>query len=72
MSPRFFFDLTDEQTLLHDNEGVEADSLDQAVEQAKVVVNEMRKEGNLIGAGASWTMHVRDEDGVVRQRITIT
>ena len=63
MPVRFFFDLTDDQNLLRDEEGVEADSLADATAQAKFVIAEMSRSGELEPGVRHWKMFIRSTDG---------
>ena len=68
VAKRFYFDLTNGQTTLRDETGVEATSLNEALEQARAAIDEMRDNGELDGLGRGWQLIIRDERGAVVQR----
>lgn len=63
MQKRFYFDLTNGQKFIRDDEGVEADDIDQATKEAQVVLNEMRGSQELSSIGDGWRLIIRDENG---------
>jgi hypothetical protein len=68
---RFFYDLTDGQEILRDDEGAEADGLAEAIQQARIVIEEMKAAGELDGLSGSWRITVRGEDGAALTSLPI-
>lgn len=68
---RFYFDLTNGHSLLRDELGVEAPSLDEACRQARSAIREMLDANDLNGEGIGWTILVRDAKGVIRRTIEV-
>ncbi|ACA21128.1 hypothetical protein M446_6888 [Methylobacterium sp. 4-46] len=62
---RFYFDLADGVTTIRDKEGVEAADLNEALEAAEAVIQEMRAKGELAHFGDGWTLSIRLEAGTV-------
>ncbi|MDN3627815.1 DUF6894 family protein [Methylobacterium isbiliense] len=71
MAQRFYFDLTDGNTIIRDEEGVEVDDAQAALEQAEAAVQEMRVDGELAGLKGSWKLLVRTSTDTVLAVITI-
>ncbi|MBY0298758.1 MAG: hypothetical protein K2X71_22435 [Methylobacterium sp.] len=71
MAQRFYFDLTDGNTIIRDEEGVEVDDAQAALEQAEAAVQEMRADGELAGLRGSWKLLVRMSTDTVLTVITI-
>lgn len=63
LAQRFYFDLTNGSTILRDEEGVPASSLDQAIQEARFVLDEMRRSEELSEQQDGWTLIIRDADG---------
>ncbi|MCI9880227.1 MULTISPECIES: DUF6894 family protein [Methylobacterium] len=72
MLPHFFFDLTDGQSLLRDDLGIEVEDVDTAVEQALIVIDEMHADGSLTEAGADWDLNIRNQSGIILKKIKVT
>ena len=70
MPERYHFDLEDGLETMRDRDGVEADSAEQAVEQALTVIEEMRESGN-IGDVRGWELVIRDARGSVIRRLSL-
>lgn len=64
MGQRLYFDLTNGQHLIQDTEGVEAEALGDALEEAQSALNEMRCGGEGDTPADGWQLIVRDENGV--------
>jgi hypothetical protein len=60
---RFHFDLTDGRTTMPDTTGAEAADLAEAIAQAALVLEELRKGGELIHVDDAWDLVIRDADG---------
>lgn len=70
MPERYHFDLEDGLETMRDRDGVEADSAEQAVEQALTVIEEMRESGE-IGTVRGWELVIRDARGSAIRRLPI-
>ncbi|NEU13487.1 hypothetical protein G3T14_15295 [Methylobacterium sp. BTF04] len=57
--------------MIRDEEGVVADDIDQAVVQAAVEIEAMRRGGELEGMSAGWEFVVRSNSGVLRKRLAL-
>lgn len=69
MGSRYYFDLEDGDEAIRDDIGVEASSLEQAVEVAREAFDEMRESGELpVG---NWEMVVRDASGTLTRRLPV-
>lgn len=64
MSQRLYFDLTNGQDLIQDTEGVEAEVLGEAFEDAQSALTEMRRSGDANTPADGWQMIIRDESGM--------
>ena len=56
MLRRFYFDVGNGQETIRDDEGVEAEDLEQALSDARTVISEMADELGATGIGNSWTL----------------
>lgn len=63
LTARFYFDLTNGPETLRDDEGVEASCLDEATEQAKAAMEDMRVNEGAPAPGDGWRLILRGEDG---------
>ncbi|WP_203236438.1 DUF6894 family protein [Methylobacterium crusticola] len=72
MAQRFYFDLGNERTTIRDDVGSRADDLDDAVEQAQAVVEEMRRSGELASFLGDWWLTIRIADGSVLATIPVS
>ncbi|MGU3360353.1 DUF6894 family protein [Methylobacterium sp. M6A4_1b] len=70
--PHFFFDLTDGQSFLRDDLGIEVEDIDKAVEQALIVIDEMHADGSLTETAAAWDLNIRNQKGIVLKKIKVT
>lgn len=61
MTQRFYFDLTDGESVLRDDTGVLAPDLDEAIEAARAVLEEMRDSGDLSDGEDDWLLVIKDE-----------
>lgn len=68
---RFRFDLESSHIAIRDEAGVEAESLDQAIEQAEAGIEEMRASGEMPPSSETWELVIRDEDGVELKRLPV-
>lgn len=64
MGQRLYFDLTNGQDLIRDTEGVEAELLGEALEDAHSALTEMRRSGEADTPSDGWQLIVRDESGM--------
>ena len=64
MSQRLYFDLTNGQDFIQDTEGVEAEFLGEALEEAQSALTEMRHSGAAGTPADGWQLIVRDENGM--------
>lgn len=71
MPERFYFDVENGQDTIRDEEGVDADSLDEALAEARSVIREMADEVCGADPGRSWTLVVRDASGFPVCRLPI-
>ncbi|MGH1570469.1 DUF6894 family protein [Methylobacterium sp. P31] len=69
--PRFFFDVSNSEETIPDEEGVEAADLNEALSEARSVIAEMAAAVIEADPGRSWTLIVRDEAGSAVGRIPI-
>ena len=72
MSSRFYFDLTNGLETIRDHQGVEARDLDQAIEEARVVINEMRDSGELSEDEEGWILIIKDAEGDTLMTLPVT
>ncbi|WP_233386047.1 DUF6894 family protein [Methylobacterium sp. C25] len=70
MPARFYFDMVRDDEVVRDEDGVEADDLDDVTKQAALCVEEMKAAGELANGGG-WCVVIRDETGDERRRIPI-
>ncbi|MCJ2123841.1 hypothetical protein MKL11_14990 [Methylobacterium sp. J-077] len=72
MPERFYFDVENGRERIRDEAGVEAESLEEALAEARSVIEEMAASvSGTAAAGASWTLVVRDAAGSVVGRLPI-
>ncbi|MCJ2142769.1 DUF6894 family protein [Methylobacterium sp. E-066] len=71
MSERFYFDIENGEEILLDEEGVEASSLEEAMNEARSVIEEMAAEVTGDNPGDLWTLVVRASDGSLVGRLPI-
>jgi hypothetical protein len=69
--PRFFFDMSNGVETISDGEGVEAADLDEALTEARCVIDEMADEVAEADPDQPWTLIVRDEAGSIVGRLPI-
>ena len=60
MSHRFYFDLTNGLQTIRDDEGVLAHDLEHAIDEARVVIEEMRDSGELSEDEEGWVLVIKD------------
>lgn len=68
---RFYFDVENDRERIRDAVGVEAESLEEALAEARSVIDEMAGSVGTGETGASWTLVVRDAAGSVVGRLPI-
>lgn len=71
MVERFYFDIENGEELIRDEEGVEADSVEQALDEARSVIQEMASELTPANHDETWTLIVRDASGSLVGRLPI-
>ncbi|KST58960.1 hypothetical protein AO398_19730 [Methylobacterium sp. GXS13] len=71
MPERFYFDIENGRESIRDEEGVEADSLETALAEARSVIREMADELAASDPDAIWTLVVRDASGSAVGRLPI-
>ncbi|KNY19588.1 hypothetical protein [Methylobacterium sp. ARG-1] len=71
MAERFYFDIENGQASIRDEEGVEAASVEQALDEARSVIREMFAELTDANPDQTWTLIVRDASGSVVGRLPI-
>ena len=72
MTSRFYFDLTNGLDTLRDDEGVEADDLDDATRQTQTVLDEISADGNASAVENGWHLIIRDESGATLKTLSVT
>lgn len=70
MLQRIFFDLQNGSSFLRDTEGVEARDIDQALVEARAVIEEMRGSKDLASAD-DWHLVIRDESGATLRTLPV-
>lgn len=68
---RFYFDVENGRERIRDEVGVEAESLEEALDEARSVIGEMADSVGTGASGGSWTLVVRDATGAVVGRLPI-
>ncbi|MCJ2059795.1 hypothetical protein MKL09_25095 [Methylobacterium sp. J-048] len=71
MAERFYFDIENGAESIRDAEGVEADSFEHALEEARSVIREMAAELAAADPDETWTLIVRDASGSLVGRLPI-
>ncbi|MFE1599639.1 DUF6894 family protein [Methylobacterium sp. ID0610] len=71
VAQRFYFDLTDGFTTIRDEEGVEAEDLADALEQAEAALDEMGVAGELAGLEEGWRLVIRMDTETVLATIPV-
>ncbi|WP_132253785.1 DUF6894 family protein [Methylobacterium segetis] len=71
MVERFYFDLVSGETVILDNRGIEAASLEMAVAAAEEALHELRDTGEVGDFDGAWTLLIRDTCGTLIRRIEI-
>ena len=72
MAERFYFDIENGEESIHDEEGVEAASVEQALDEARSVIREMAAELTAANPDRTWTLIVRDASGSLVGRLPIS
>ena len=68
---RFHFDLTDGRITMSDPYGAEAADLSEAIEQAALVIEEVRRNGELMDVDGPWDLLIKDSRGHELHRLQI-
>ena len=71
MGRRFYFDLTNGQDLIRDDEGVVATNLGEAVKEAQAALDDMRGRHPGDFPGTGWELIIRDEDGATLKTLPL-
>lgn len=71
MPIRFYFDIENGQETIRDELGVEAETLDEALGEARSVIDEMADDLGGADLGSPWTLIVRDATGTLVGRLPI-
>lgn len=71
LAERFYFDIENGTEIICDGEGVEAESLEEALEEARGVIREMANEVIDGRRDEQWVLVVRDAGGSLVGRIPI-
>lgn len=71
MAERFYFDIENGKESIRDEEGVEADGLEEALTEARSVIREMADELAAADPDEAWTIVVRDASGSSVGRLPI-
>ena len=71
MSQRFHFDLTNGEELIRDDDGIEASGPDEAIEEARAAVADMRSNEETPVPSEGWQLVVRDESGATVKAISL-
>jgi hypothetical protein len=71
VAERFYFDIENGAETIRDEEGVEADDLSSALEEARSVIVEMADELAEAVPGETWILVVRDTAGSLVARLPI-
>ena len=71
MGQRFYFDLKNEEVLIRDDEGVDASSLDEAIEEAHAGFRDIRGSEDALTPGDGWQLIIRDESGMTLSTISL-
>ena len=72
MTSRFYFDLTNGLDSFRDDDGVDANDLDDATRQTQIVLDEMRDDGNASTLEDGWHLIIRDESGATLKTLPVT
>jgi hypothetical protein len=68
---RFYFDLENGHETIRDEHGVDAETLDEALDEARCVIAEMVDELGATDFGSPWTLVIRDATGTLVGRLPI-
>lgn len=71
MPERFYFDIENGKESIRDEEGVEADSVEEALGEARSVIREMAEDLAAADPDGTWSLIVRDGAGSVVGRLPI-
>lgn len=71
MSQRFHFDLTNGETFIRDDEGVDASGPDEAIEEARAALDCLRGNEEAPALGDGWQLIIRDESGTTLRAIPL-
>ncbi|KTS08901.1 hypothetical protein SB2_05615 [Methylobacterium radiotolerans] len=71
MPRRLYFDIEHDREIIKDEIGIEATSLDQALDDARSVIRDMVQELADEGYGEDWVLVVRDARGTSVARLPI-
>ncbi|MHB2211314.1 DUF6894 family protein [Methylobacterium sp. CM6257] len=71
MPIRFYFDIENGKETIRDEQGVEAESLAEALDEARSVIEEMASDLAASELSGAWTLVVRDATGTLVGRLPI-
>jgi hypothetical protein len=71
LAKRFFFDLTDGHSTIRDEDGVLAADFDEAITQARAVLDEMRADDEFLDGDEEWALVIRDAAGEVLMTLLV-
>lgn len=71
MLKRFFFDVINDESIIVDEQGVDAANLEQALDDAKIVLGQIADELGASSIKDSWTLVIRDQSGMTVAHIPI-
>ena len=71
MNQKFYFDLTNGDDLIRDDEGVDASGPEEAIEEARAVLGEMHRGDGAKMPGDGWQLIIRDEDGAIVETLPL-
>ncbi|WP_194075127.1 DUF6894 family protein [Methylobacterium durans] len=71
MLKRFYFDLVCRERIIPDRTGIEAATVEEALEEAEAALEEMRASGETAEFDAGWCLLIRDEAGAALRKLPI-
>ncbi|WP_375408133.1 DUF6894 family protein [uncultured Methylobacterium sp.] len=71
MVQRFHFDLTNGEELIRDTEGIEASGPDEAIEEARAALADVRGNEDAAVPTEGWQLIIRDASGVTLKAISL-
>ena len=68
---RYYFDLSNHDALIRDDEGVDTNSPTEAFEEARAALSDLRGSGEAPEPGSGWKLIIRDEIGMTLSAISL-